>query len=82
MTVLGKIIRLKHLFNPDSEKSLIVAMDHAIAWGVLPGIERIDETLETVVQAYPNAVILQKGIAENCFSKYADRVSLIVKMDS
>lgn len=82
MTVLGKIIRMKRLFNAASEKTLVVAMDHAIAWGVLPGIERIDETIKTVVQAQPDAVILSKGIAENCFSKHAGRVSLAIKLDS
>ena len=74
MTVLGKTIRMKRLFNSDSEKTLIIAMDHAIAWGVLPGNERINETLKAVVQAEPNAVILHKGIAENCFSTEATGV--------
>ena len=82
MTVLGKIIRMKRLFSSISEKTLIVAMDHAIAWGVLPGIERINETLKAVIQAEPNAVILHKGIADSCFSKYAGQASLIIKMNS
>lgn len=82
MTVLGKVIRMKRLFNTDSGKTLIIALDHAIAHGVLPGIERIDETLKMVVEAQPNAVILHKGIAENCFYNHAGRVSLVMKMDS
>ncbi len=61
---------------------MIVAIDHAIAWGVLPGIERIDETINTVAQAQPDAIILSKGIARNCFSKHAGRVPLVIKLDS
>lgn len=76
---LGKTIRLGRLFNPGSGRFLGITMDHAIPHGVLPGLERIQQTLAAVVEGEPDAVTLQKGIAEKCFGPFAGRVALIVK---
>jgi len=76
---LGKEIRIKRLLNKESGNLLSVALDHPIAWGVLPGIENIQKTLDTIVEGKPDAITMHKGSAENCFSKYAGQVSLIMK---
>lgn len=77
--MLGKQVRLKRLFNRKSGKMLVVALDHAIAWGVMPGLDRIKATMEMVVEARPDAVILTKGIAEKVFRPYAGEIALIMK---
>jgi len=76
---LGKVIRLSRLFNEHSGRFLGITMDHAIPHGVLPGLERIQETLRKIVEGKPDAVTLQKGIAEKCFAPFANRVALVVK---
>ena len=79
---LGKEIRLARLFNPRSGRFLGITMDHTIPHGVLPGLERIGQKLGEVVEGKPDAVTLQKGIAEKCFGPFAGRVGLIVKCTS
>lgn len=79
MSVLGKQVRLGRLFNNPSGKILVIALDHAIGWGVIPGIENIQETLDTVVSGGPDAVTMLKGTAEKCFSNHAGKVGFILK---
>ena len=76
---LGKEIRMKRLLNKESGNLLSVALDHSIAFGVIPGIENIQKTLDMMVEGKPDAITMHKGSAENCFSKYAGQVSLIMK---
>lgn len=79
MTSLGKQIRLKRLFSRPSGRILVVALDHAVGWGVLPGIEKIQETLDLVVRGGADAVTMLKGSAERCFEKHAGQTALIMK---
>ncbi len=76
---VGKQIRMSRLFDKKSGRLFAITLDHPITRGVLPGLENIDKTLETVIKGRPNAVTLQKGIATNVFPKYAGEVALIMK---
>lgn len=76
---LGKQVRLSRLINAKSGNILVIAMDHAIGWGVLPGIDRIKEAVEKVVQARPDAITMLKGTAERVFAPYAGTVPFILK---
>ena len=76
---LGKKIRLQRLKNPTSGRILTVAVDHAPSYGVLPGLERIQQVVDLVVGAGPDAVLLMKGTAARCFRPHAGRVALILK---
>lgn len=79
MTSLGKQIRLRRLFRRGSGRILVVALDHAIGWGILPGIEKIEETLDLVVRGGADAVTMLKGSAERCFERHAGQIALIMK---
>lgn len=76
---LGKQVRLNRLFNKKSGNILVVALDHAIGWGVLPGIDDIHGTMEKIVEAAPDAVTMLKGTAEKVFHPYAGAVPFILK---
>jgi class I fructose-bisphosphate aldolase len=82
MSLLGKEIRMARLLNRTSGKLLTIAMDHAIAWGVLAGIQKIQDSVDLIVQSEPDAITMHKGIAEKCFGKHAGKVSLILKCTS
>jgi class I fructose-bisphosphate aldolase len=82
MSDLGKQIRLRRLFHHPSGRILVVAMDHGIAWGVLPGIRRIRETLAAVVAGGADAITLHKGVAAQAFGPHAGRACLILKCTS
>ncbi|MBN1427082.1 MAG: fructose-bisphosphate aldolase [Anaerolineae bacterium] len=77
--LLGKQVRLNRLFNRKSGNILVIALDHAIGWGILPGIDDISRTMEKIVEAEPDAVTMLKGTAENVFSPFAGTIPLIMK---
>lgn len=82
MAFLGKEVRLKRLFNRRSGHLLAIALDHAVAWGVIEGIEKIQITLDTVAASEPDAITIQKGIAEKCMGKWAGHQPFILKCSS
>ena len=82
MAFLGKEVRLRRLFNKKSGHLLAIALDHAIGWGVIEGIEKIQETVDIVAAAEPDAITMQKGIAEKCMGPWAGRQPFILKCSS
>jgi class I fructose-bisphosphate aldolase len=82
MSFLGKEIRMARLINKKTGKILTIAIDHAIAWGVLQGIRRIQETMDVIVDSGPDAITIHKGIAEKCFGKHAGKIPFILKCTS
>jgi len=76
---LGKSVRMNRLVNEKSGNLLVIAMDHAVGWGVLPGIDRIKEAMEKIVAAGPDAITMLKGTAERVFAPYAGTIPFILK---
>ena len=78
--MIGKEIRLKRLIPGTDGKYFGLTVDHAIARGVMPGLDTIDDTLSKMVAGGPNAITMHKGIAEKCFAPYAGKVALVLKL--
>ena len=51
--MLGKEIRLKRLIPGEDGKYFGLTVDHAIARGVMPGLDTIDDTLKNALRAMP-----------------------------
>ena len=77
--MLGKEVRIQRMKNPASGRILTVAVDHAPSYGVLDGIENIEQVVDQVASAGPDAMVLMKGVSAHCFGLYAGRVALIMK---
>lgn len=77
--MLGKEIRLERLKHPLSGRIVTIAVDHAPSYGVLAGLEGIQDVVDCIAQAGPDAMLMMKGVAERCFSPYAGRVALMLK---
>lgn len=75
---LGKEIRMKRLLGPTG-RLLAITMDHPITRGNLPGLIDIRTSMKNVVEGGPDAITMQKGIAERIFPPYAARTALIMK---
>ena len=82
MTHLGKEIRLQRLMQYRRGRFLDITVDHGIARGVLPGLENIEALLGKIVETQPDALTMQKGIAEKAFLPYAGLVPLVIKCSS
>ncbi|MHB1252829.1 MAG: class I fructose-bisphosphate aldolase [Candidatus Humimicrobiaceae bacterium] len=82
MSFFGKEVRMRRLFNEKSGKILVIALDHAIGWGVIEGIDKINETMEKIIMAEPDAITMQKGIIEKCYSNFSSKIPFIMKATS
>ena len=82
MSHLGKAIRLQRLMQYRQNRFLDITVDHGIARGVLPGLENIGPLLGRIVETKPDAITMQKGIAEHAFLPYAGSVPLVIKCSS
>jgi DhnA family fructose-bisphosphate aldolase class Ia len=60
----GYSIRLGRLFNPETGRSFITAVDHGVTIGVPAGAENIETTLEKIVAGGPDAVLVSPGTLE------------------
>jgi len=82
MSFFGKEVRMNRLFNKKSGKILVIALDHAVGWGVIEGINKIEETMAVIIKAEPDAITMQKGIIEKCYSKFSSSIPFIMKATS
>ncbi len=80
--MLGKTVHLRRLQNPASRRIFTAALDHAPSYGILPGLENIEDILARVAAGGPDAIMLMRGTAERCFAAYAGEVALILKCSS
>lgn len=78
--MIGKEIRMNRLIPGADGKYLGLTVDHAIARGVVRGLDTIDDTIAKMVKGNPNAITMHKGIAENCFKKFGGKVPLVLKL--
>ena len=78
---LGKLIRMNRLFAHPSGRLCSVAVDHLMgyAYGLPDGLRHIQQTLEAVVAAQPDAVTMHKGIATSAWVPYAGKVPFILQ---
>ena len=72
--MLGKEIRMKRLIPGEDGKYFGLTVDHAIARGVMPGLDTIQKTLRDMAAGNPNAITMNKGIAEKCFGPDARQI--------
>jgi class I fructose-bisphosphate aldolase len=82
VTILGKAVRVASLRNPKSGRILTVAIDHVPSYGVLAGLENIQQVVDDVASAGPDAMLMMKGVAERCLGPHAGKVALILKCSS
>ncbi len=60
----GKQIRLSHLVNPTSRKSVTIPVDHGIALGAIPGLTDPLAVLARLIGLQVDAVLLGPGLAK------------------
>lgn len=78
MSAVGKEVRLRRLFH-SSNTSVSVALDHAISWGVVPGIENIQQVIDDLSPVGPDSFTIVKGTALRCYRRNLGRIPFILK---
>ncbi|WP_432737867.1 2-amino-3,7-dideoxy-D-threo-hept-6-ulosonate synthase [Maridesulfovibrio sp. FT414] len=79
---IGKSIRLERIFNRNTERTIIVPMDHGISVGPIEGLRDMREAVGDMVQGGANAVLMHKGLVR-CGHRMEGRdVGLIVHLSA
>jgi DhnA family fructose-bisphosphate aldolase class Ia len=67
----GSRLRLGRLFNQESGRSFIAAIDHGVTLGVPAGAERIVDAIERVIAGQPDGVLISPGMLEKADHLFA-----------
>lgn len=79
----GKQIRLGRLINPANGRAALVAFDHGLHIGTIPGVENPGTMLETLADAGADGFLVAPGIARTYASIFTGRGApgLIMRLD-
>lgn len=79
----GKVIRLGRILSTKSARAAVVAFDHGVHLGVIPGIQDPGRTLETLAEAGADAFLVSPGTARRFASVFAGRGApgLVMRLD-
>jgi len=80
----GKAIRRSRLFDPASGRSVVVAIDHALDHGDVPGLEDMERVLAAMMQDPPDGLIVRPSTIKRWHHVLARRggPALIAALDS
>ncbi len=82
-TNAGKTIRLGRIVNPHTQRAAVVAFDHGLHVGAIPGVINPGPTLEMLAEAGADAFLVGPGIARTYCSVFAGRGApgLVLRVD-
>ena len=79
---LGKAIRMERLFNRNTNKCIIVPMDHGVSVGPIDGLTDMRKTVNEIAEGGADAVLVHKGLARCGHRRGGRDVGLIIHLSS
>ncbi|SMF18024.1 2-amino-3,7-dideoxy-D-threo-hept-6-ulosonate synthase [Desulfovibrio gilichinskyi] len=79
---IGKKIRLERIFNRETERTIIVPMDHGISVGPIAGLENLRQAVDDMVSGGANAVLGHRGLVRCGHRSEGQDVGLIVHLSA
>jgi class I fructose-bisphosphate aldolase len=83
-TLPGNLLRTNRILNPDSGNGIVVAIDHGLFIGPLPGIGNAGKAIDVLLPGDPDAIQMTPGIARANLHKFygKDKPGVIVRLDA
>ena len=83
-TLPGNQLRTSRILNPESGHGIVVAIDHGLFIGPLPGIENSGKAIDVLLPGKPDAIQMTPGIARANLHKFygKDKPGVIVRLDA
>lgn len=79
---LGKMIRRERIFNRNTERTILVPLDHGLTVGPIYGLVDLRHTVGQIVEGGANAVVMHKGLVR-CGHRTSGRdIGLIVHLSA
>lgn len=79
---LGKKLRMERIFNRDTNRAIIVPLDHGVSVGPVDGIINMRETVSDMAVGGADAVLMHKGLVRCGHRSVGRDVGLIVHLSA
>jgi fructose-bisphosphate aldolase / 2-amino-3,7-dideoxy-D-threo-hept-6-ulosonate synthase len=79
-TSMGKTLRLGRLFDPDSNTSMILPMDHGVEEPVYGELERPQDLIASLAGAGVNGFLMRRGLAAFAAETIAGRAGWVLRL--
>ncbi len=79
---LGKAIRLERIINRDTERTIVVPMDHGITVGPISGLEQTKDRVNEVAEGGGDAVLMHKGLVRCGHRERGRDIGLIIHLSA
>ncbi len=80
--MIGKAIRMERIIDRNSQKSVIVPMDHGVTVGPIEGLADMRTTISKVVSGGANAILMHKGMVRAGHRGTGQDVGLIIHLSA
>jgi len=80
----GTQLRLGRILNPDTGNGIVVAIDHGLFIGPLPGVENVDSAVRALLPGNPDAIQMTPGTARACLGHFRgkDKPGVVIRLDA
>ncbi len=78
--MIGKEIRMERIMNRNTERTVIIPMDHGFTVGQIEGLGDMPRTVSAVSEGGANAIVLHKGMVKHGHRKQGQDIGLIVHL--
>ena len=79
-TSMGKTLRLARLFDPDSQTSIILPMDHGVEEAGYSELERPTELIRSLAEAGVNGFLTRRGLGAFAIDQFAGRAGWVQRL--
>ncbi len=80
--MIGKAIRMERIIDRNSQRTVIVPMDHGVTVGPIEGLADMRTTISKVVSGGANAILMHKGMVRAGHRGTGQDVGLIVHLSA
>jgi predicted phospho-2-dehydro-3-deoxyheptonate aldolase len=80
--MIGKKIRLERIIDRNSQKTVIIPMDHGVTVGPIEGLADIRKTISAMVAGGANAILMHKGMVGAGHRGTGKDVGLIIHLSA
>lgn len=80
----GNQLRQNRILNAETGKGIIVAIDHGLFIGPLPGVENPGKAVDALLPGHPDAIQMTPGTTRACIDKFFGRnkPGVVVRLDA
>ncbi len=82
MSGMGKEIRLERITDRETKRTVIIPLDHPVAYGPIKGLVDIPKIVDAVAKGGANAVVLHVGSALSGLRGYGKDIGLILHLNA